>query len=127
MQNMTATRADIWTWRDPSWSSTNVTGFDVEALDGGIGHVDEHTYEAGRDYIVVDTGPWIFGKKAMLPANTIDRVDEPGRKVYIDRTREQIQDAPEFDPSTHTTESFRSSLGGYYGQGGLGWREPRSF
>ncbi len=37
----------------------DLTGFSVEATDGGIGKVDEATYETSRSYIVVDTGPWI--------------------------------------------------------------------
>ncbi|MBD0291736.1 MAG: PRC-barrel domain containing protein, partial [Thermoleophilia bacterium] len=47
---------------------TDVVGFSVEATDGGIGKVDEATYDVGQSYLVVDTGPWIFGKKVLLPA-----------------------------------------------------------
>ena len=38
----------------------------MEATDGSIGKVDEATSEGGSSYIVVDTGPWIFGKKVQL-------------------------------------------------------------
>ncbi len=50
-------------------------GFKVEATDGDIGKVDEATYEVGSSYIVVDTGPWIFGRKVVLPAGMIERID----------------------------------------------------
>jgi hypothetical protein len=36
----------------------------------------------------------------MLPAGTIDRVDWNEEKVYVDRTKDQIKDSPEFDEST---------------------------
>jgi hypothetical protein len=48
---------DIWTYRDTAWSGTNLDAFEVEAIDGGIGRVDEATSDVGGSYIVVDTGP----------------------------------------------------------------------
>ena len=57
------TRSDLFTFRDERLARTDVTGFEVEATDGGIGKVDEATNEVGSSYLVVDTGPWIFGKK----------------------------------------------------------------
>ena len=58
----------IWTYgSDVPGDDVDVVGYDVEALDGDIGKVDEATYDAGASYIVVDAGPWIFGKKVMLP------------------------------------------------------------
>jgi hypothetical protein len=107
--------ADIWTFRDQSWSATELTGFDVEAVDGGIGSVDEATAEIGGSYIVVDTGPWIFGKKVMLPAGVIDRVDLDERKVYLDRTKDEIKAAPEFDEDRLSDDAYRGELSGYYG------------
>jgi len=34
----------------------------------------------------VDTGPWIFGKKVMLPAGVISRVDHDDEQVFVNRT-----------------------------------------
>jgi hypothetical protein len=56
---------------------SDVVGFDVEATDGSIGKIDEATYDVGSSYVVVDTGPWIFGSKVMLPAGIITRVEPP--------------------------------------------------
>ena len=69
----------------------------MEAVDGSIGKVDRSTLDVGSSYVVVDTGPWIFGRKVMLPAGTIDRVDWNAEKVYVDRTKDQIKDSPELD------------------------------
>jgi hypothetical protein len=107
--------ADIWTYRDQSLSATNLNEFDVEAVDGSIGSVDEATAEIGGSYIVVDTGPWIFGKKVMLPAGVIERVDQSERKVYVDRTKDEIKAAPEFDEDRLKDEGYRGELAGYYG------------
>lgn len=120
------TSADIWSYREESGLGTgtrtalDITGYSVEALDGGIGKVDEASYDVGSSYIVVDTGPWIFGKKVMLPAGVIDRIDAEDERVYVNRTKDQIKDAPEFDESSYRDEAYRGELGGYYGEGGRG-------
>jgi hypothetical protein len=50
----------------------------------------------------------------MLPAGTITRVDIDHRKVYVDRTKAQIKDAPEFDKDAYTGADYRDRLGSYY-------------
>ena len=115
--------SDLWTFRDKIIVGADLTGFTVEATDGEIGKVDEATNEVGASFIVVDTGPWIFGKKVMLPAGVVDRVDTAEETVYVNRTKDEIKDAPEFDESKYRDEPYRDELGGYYGPGGPGYRD----
>ena len=108
---------DPWTYRtDAGMSGTraDLVGFDVEATDGGIGTIDEATYDVGSSYVVVDTGPWIFGSKVMLPAGTISRVDRQDRKVFVDRSKDEIKSAPKFDKDTYTNRDYRDRLGKHY-------------
>lgn len=128
MQNVTI--PDLWTYRERSELGSNVvdthsdlTGFSVEAIDGSIGKVDEATYEVGRSYMVVDTGPWIFGKKVMIPAGVVRGVDETEEVVFVNRTKEQIKHAPEYDELLAADEIYRRDLGSYYGPGGSGYRD----
>jgi hypothetical protein len=92
-----ALEIDIWTFREARLLGTDpmqgidLTGFEVEALDGKIGKVDEATNETGGSYLVVDTGPWIFGKKVMLPAGVIRRIDTENERVYPNRTKDEIK------------------------------------
>jgi hypothetical protein len=66
--------ADVWTFRENLPGTREaLVGCDVEARDGSIGKVDEATPDTGRAYIVVDTGPWILGRKVVIPAGTIER------------------------------------------------------
>jgi hypothetical protein len=117
--------SDVWTYPGSSeLTNMDIAGFEVEASDGSIGKVDEATYESGRSYLVVDTGPWIFGKKVMLPAGVVRSVDEQEQKVFVDRTKDEIKHAPEYDESRATDESYRGELGSYYEAGGTGYREP---
>jgi hypothetical protein len=121
---------DIWSYRERSGSTGaqlgaqyDLTGFEVEALDGSIGKIDEATYDVGSSYVVVDTGPWIFGKKVMLPAGVISDVDDSDEKVFVNRTKDEIKNAPELDESMIGDEGYRSSVGSYYGPGGKGHRD----
>ena len=92
---------EMWNYRtaDESRSAVDVTGFGVEAIDGSIGKVDAASYETDSSLIVVDTGTWIFGKKVMLPAGVVDRIDYDDEKVYVHRTKDEIKHAPEYDDS----------------------------
>jgi len=127
MENTTRTVTDIWTYDQTALGvdvdKANVVGYEVEALDGSIGKVDEATYDAGSAYVVVDTGPWIFGKKVMLPAGTIQRADHDDEKVFVNRTKAQIKDAPEFEEGIGYDSSYRGRLSSYYDRGGPGWRD----
>ena len=110
---------DVWTFStEPALRGTELIGFSVEAIDGGIGKIDEATEETGRAHLIVDTGPWIFGKKVMLPAGVVDRVDLDSETVYVNRSKDEIKNAPEFEPERHRDDDeYRSRLGGYYGSG----------
>src|SRR5215218_5585647 len=112
--------ADLWTYRETTLSTMDLSGFEVEAKDGSIGKIDEASNEIGASYLVVDTGPWIFGKKVLLPAGVIDRVDTADETVYVNRTKDEIKNAPEFDEMRYRDPAYRDELGGYYGRGGAG-------
>jgi hypothetical protein len=126
---MSTSMGNLWIYReqtaigyDPS-SGRDLTGFEVEAVDGSIGKIDETNNEVANSYLIVDTGPWIFGKKVMLPAGVVNRIDETEERVWVDRTKDQIKNAPEFDEVGFTDGSYHDELGSYYGQGGLGFRD----
>jgi hypothetical protein len=108
---------DLWTYRQTTWTGTNLTGFEVEATDGDIGKVDDATDDVGGSFIVVDTGPWIFGKKVMLPAGVISDVDFDAQKVFVNRTKDEIKNAPGYDADRHTDPAYRDEIGTYYGGG----------
>jgi hypothetical protein len=117
---------DMWTYRNAALTTRDLTGYKVEALDGDIGKIDEATNDVGGSFVVVDTGPWIFGKKVLLPAGILGDVDDDAQSVFVNRTKDQIKNAPEFDEDRYRDEGYRSELGGYYGQGGAGYRDdPR--
>jgi hypothetical protein len=105
---------DLWTYDSKLDDTKDLEGLDVQATDGSIGSVDEATNEVGASYIVVDTGLWIFGKKVMLPASAIRRIDLDNRNVEVRLTKEQIKNSPEFDED-YRSSRYRERVGTYYG------------
>ncbi|MGP3683558.1 PRC-barrel domain containing protein [Streptomyces sp. IBSNAI002] len=112
------TNEDIWGYRDDCGyaTGTDLTGFKVEASDGNVGKVDEHSDEAGTGYLVVDTGVWIFGKHVLLPASTIQRIDHANEIVHVSRTKDQIKHAPEFEREKQPRDpTYLEQFAKYYG------------
>ena len=116
---------EMWTYGVTTAPNLDLSGFSVEATDGSIGKVDDATFEAGGSFLVVDTGPWIFGKKVMLPAGVVRDIDLDTETVFVDRTKDQIKNAPEFEEDRYEDQSYRSQLGTYYDRGGAGYSERR--
>jgi hypothetical protein len=109
---------DAWNYRESAGVSgrqDDLTGFKVHAADGDIGKIDAATRDVGAGYVVVDTGPWIFGRKVMLPAGTVERVDWDDHSVYVDRTKDQIKESPELGEDDVDDHSYRDRVGTYYG------------
>ncbi len=107
---------EMWTFTTHAPPNLDLTGFKVEATDGSIGKVDVSTHEAGNSFIVVDTGPLIFGKKVMLPAGVISDIDPDTETVFVNRTKDEIKNAPEFDEERYRDPAYREKIGSYYGR-----------
>jgi hypothetical protein len=113
---MSMSAFDPWNYRQSAGyaEGTDLTGYKIAAVDGDIGKVGEATDQSGTAALVVDTGPWIFGRTVILPAGVIERIDHDDKKVYVDRTKDQIKDAPEYNPDTGVDDDYRSRISGYY-------------
>jgi hypothetical protein len=113
---------EIYTYRldvyggQPGGRMPDVTGWDVEASDGHIGKIDEATYDDASSCIVVDTGFWIFGKKRMLPAGVVERIDPEEKQVFVSMTKDQVKQAPDYDPDRHAADEagYHDEVGSYY-------------
>ena len=107
---------DVYGIGDDVAELPDVTGWDVEALDGHVGKVDEATYDTGASCLVVDTGFWIFGKKRMVPAGFVQRLDVDDQIVHVRLTKQQIKDAPDYDPERHAAdeEAYHKEVGTFF-------------
>lgn len=110
--------SNTWNYHDDvaaGVAAGDLSGYDVEATDGSIGSIDEHSNEVGSGYLIVDTGFWIFGKKRLIPAGVVRSVDHEQEKVFIALTKDEVKSAPDYDESTRDSDDwFRNSTGDYY-------------
>ena len=108
---------ELWTYgTDLQADQADLIGYDVDATDGHIGKIDKTSEETSRRYLVVDTGFWIFGKKRMVPAGLVSRVDHDDKRVAISMTKDQIKSAPDFDDIDrgYTDTDYDTTFGEYY-------------
>jgi hypothetical protein len=109
------TIVELWTYGETIRTGGDLSGYHVEATDGGIGKIDEATYDAGASFVVIDTGPWIFGTKVMIPAGLVESVDHDEQQVFVRATKDEIKDAPEYNDGLFKDDAYRNELGTYYG------------
>src|SRR3712207_6668303 len=109
--------ADVWTFRDfrpVSAGDVDLAGFEVRWRDGSIGFVDKATNKASASCLVIDTGDWHPDHQVVLPAFTVERMDPEKRVVFVDRTRKEIEDAPDVTRAEMRAARFQDRLSGYY-------------
>ena len=111
---MTTPTTGTWNYPDTTSVQGDLTGYKVEATDGEIGKIDKSTNDVGSACIVVDTGPWIFGKKVLIPAGIVRDVDPDTQTVFVNRTKDAIKNSPEYDESKFQDPAYRDDLGTYY-------------
>jgi len=100
-------------------STEAVTGYNIEAADGEIGHVDGFLVDDEAwaiRYIEVATRNWLPGKKVLISPAWIERVSWEESKVYADLSREALKNAPEYVESVPITRDYETRLYLHYGQ-----------
>jgi uncharacterized protein YrrD len=98
-------------------STNNVDGYNIRAVDGEIGDVydfifDDNTWKI--DFIVVDTGKWLPGKKVLISPKLIRKIDWVSSSVVINVPVEKVKNSPVFDPHQPLTETYETSLHDHY-------------
>lgn len=108
-------KRECWEYESDDGSDVEqLVGYSVEARDGEIGNVDDATAEATANRIAVDTGFWIFGKKRLIPAGVIERVDHDTDTVYVSMTKEEIKDAPDWHEAMDFNFGYYDAADDYY-------------
>lgn len=118
--------------RESSWdpnlrSSKDVTGHNIQASDGEIGHVDNFIIDDDSwtiRYFVIDTKNFLPGKKVLISPEWIDMISWEDSKVFIDLTRDAIKNAPEYDSDEGVTREYESRLYDHYRRQGYWAEEP---
>lgn len=110
----------IWNWPEPLAAdepnaSPDFAGYKVVANDGEIGHVVSYATAQDTGHLVVDTSNWLLGRMSVIPASRVRVVNDESQTVQINLTKQEIKDAPEYDPSQGYGH-YRDQGSDYYGQ-----------
>ena len=113
---------------DPHLRSTDaVSGHNIQAKDGEIGHVEDFIIDDETwaiRYIIIDTSNWWQGKKVLVSPLWIDRVSWNELKVFVSLSRESIKQSPEYSEESLLTRDYETKLHRHYNRQGYWFDEP---
>jgi hypothetical protein len=113
---------------DPHLRSTHdVRGHHVQAVDGGIGHVEDFVIDDESwaiRYLIIDTKNWWPGKKVLVSPRWIERVSWSESKLFTNLSRETIKQAPEYTEDALLTRDYETGLHRHYDRPGYWLDEP---
>jgi sporulation protein YlmC with PRC-barrel domain len=92
-------------------------GYSILALDGEIGKVHDIYFDDENwvlRYLVVDTGPWILGRKVLISPVALGQPDWMVQKFPINLSREDIEKSPEIDSEKPVSRSEQKALHEYF-------------
>lgn len=98
-----------------------IKGSTLSSLDGELGSVRDLLFEdAGWkiQYLVVDLGDWLPGRKILLPPSELGSDSKPGT-LPVAMTREQIRNSPYLDSDKPFSQRMQEELFAYYGWPGM--------
>jgi hypothetical protein len=106
--------------RDPNLRSfEEVASYHLRATDGDIGHVDDFIVDDTDwriRYCVVDTRNWLPAKRVLLALDWITDVNWEEKRACVDLTKEDIKNAPRYDPATPINRKYEEHLYDFYGR-----------
>jgi len=107
---------------DPHLRSTDaVSGYNIQAADGEIGHVEDFIIDDETwaiRYLIVGTRNWWPGKKVLVSPHWIERVSWNESKVFVNLSRETIKQSPEYTEESLLTRDYEIGLHGHYNRKG---------
>jgi len=100
-------------------STSDVVGYDIQARDGAIGHLDDFLIDDRTwtiRWLAVDTRNWLPGKHVLVTPEWVEDVVWTERAVCVGLTRGQIKSAPEYDQNRPVEREYEQRLFSHYGR-----------
>lgn len=86
-------------------SALAVKGYDIQTVDGTIGHVTDFMVD-DRSWVIedliIETGSWLQGKEVLVPTGKVGRISYEESKVFIGLTKQDILRTGEHAIAHHT-------------------------
>ena len=107
---------------DPHLRSTHeVSTYHIHCAEGEIGHVEDFIIDDDGwaiRYLIVDTRNWWQGKRVLISPRWIDRVRWGESKVFLNLSREAIEQSPEYTEESLPTRDYETGLHQHYDRQG---------
>jgi hypothetical protein len=105
-------QGELWTPRQGVALGDELVGYDVEGRDGKVGKVDHVAYE--KTCVIVSTSRLFGGKQYVIPASSVQRIDAEGQAIFVDLSKEEVENSPEYDDQLGFDEDCEAKTGAYY-------------
>ena len=108
-------------------STDAVCGYDIQASDGKIGHVEDFIIDTEHwaiRYLVVDTKNWWPGEKVLIAPSWIEHISWSEAKVFVNVLRKMIENAPQYTEKNILTRKQEINLHRHYDRTGYWEKEP---
>ena len=92
-------------------------GYQLLAKDGHMGKVHNFLFndeDWNIRYLVVDTGPWILGRKVLISLLALGQPVWASETFPVDLTREQVKTSPDVDLAKPVSRQYEESLFKHY-------------
>ena len=114
-------------WDPHLRSTSDVSGYHIQAADGDIGHVEDFIIDDETwaiRYLIIDTQNWWPGKKVLVSPQWIERVSWSESTVFVNLTREAIRQSPEYTEESLLTRDYEAGLHRHYDRQGYWIEDP---
>ena len=106
---------DLWNFRaDVGHDRADLDGMTVEAVDGSVGSVKDVIDDVDGAYLLVDTGLPLVGSTVLVPAGLVTAIDVDNASLRVDRTKDEIKGAPDFDAGLGKDPAYRDAVTRHY-------------
>ncbi len=111
--------------KDPHLRSLSaVNGYDIQATDGGIGHLENFLLEDDVwevRYLVVDTRNWWPGQHVLVSPFAVRDIDWWKKQISLNVSCDKVKASPPWAPLDLIDQAYEKRLHRYYDWPGYGW------
>lgn len=100
-------------------STKEIIGYKIHAKDGKMGHIDDfivEEYEWIIRHLIVDTRSWLPSRSVIIPPEWIKEIRWMESEVYVDVSKDEVKESPEFNPEAPVNREYETRLYDYYGR-----------
>ncbi len=99
------------------WNASALRGFIIEATDGRIGTVNDLLFDDQiwkLRWLVVHTGPWLLGRKVLLPLSALGKPNHETHNFTVHLTKQQVKDSPNVTTDLPVSRQLEARIYNHY-------------